>query len=683
MKNNWKKKGIDALSAFRAMRPGTRILIVCAVLAVIAVVSALGFALRLRNSAYAAKDDLKAVIVCLAQQDAEGAEEKTAELEKDAARMEKLLSSPMGRIAAHTPGIRTEMAAVRKISAVVNSATAEFLRPCVTLMREYPLSGLRKAGGGLDYSLAGVYIDFAAEKRQELIHLSDELAELAAMPYGRLESRIGGLRKDMETLRQITAFASDMVEDLLKPGIDLLRSHPSISQGINQNGVDLRMLSIFLDFAEEKLPYIRTLLEKLSEIDLERFDNHGELQAVRGKVDRLLELYEQSLDYQPLIRAFIGSGEDKLYLFAAQNSSEIRSSGGFPGSVGTIRIRDGVLQIEDFKPVNTVLSFNGSPETQISYNEIMLFGDWFLAPRDADFCPDFERVAEIWAVAYREMNGEEVDGVISATPAIIQRLLSVAGAVELSDGTVLDGTNATKALEYDLYYRYFGYGSLEGQGNEITDTLFAEAAKKVMAKTMGSIGIQSAPAYFELLKESAKDRTLMLWMADEDEQELVRRVGLDCGLNRDPSHPQAGIYFALTNPGRMGWFLDMEPSAELLETHEDGSRTYAVHLDMRNVMTQEEYNSASRYISGKGASGVVTGYLYLFAPAGGTIGTVKCSDRSFYFYPGEYHGLELQYYQHIFINYGFAITIDYTITTAPGEQEDLSFSMTPTLQAYR
>ena len=133
----------------------------------------------------------------------------------------------------------------------------------------------------------------------------------------------------------------------------------------------------------------------------------------------------------------------------------------------------------------------------------------------------------------------------------------------------------------------------------------------------------------------------------------------------------------------MGWFLNMDPSAELVRENEDGSKTYAIHLDMRNMMTEQELRAASYYIAGSGTRGVITGYLYLFAPAGGTIGEIDCSFRNAFFQADDYHGLDLLYTHQIWLTPGSALTVDYTVTTAPCEQEALAFSMTPTLQAYR
>ena len=640
---------------------------------------ALHFVREVKTSAYKARDDLKATLACAVKQDIDGAEAAAAELESDAARLDALLSSKTGQLAAKTPFVETEMSALHKLSSVLDSSLDSLLKPGLALMREHPIG---QGGESMIPSLM-YYVDFAQEKSAALMDFSEQMDELSAMPCGLLEKRMSKYRSSLQTAGRLSRYAAALTEELLKPGVDLLREYPLEALKTEDGGIRVELIGCYLDFVDEKMPAIRALVDKLDTFELSSFDNSGRLQRYLDTAHALLDQYEQSLKYQPLIRAFIGNGENRLYLFAAQNSSEIRASGGFPGSVGTIRIRDGVLKVEDFHPVTDVLYFYQSPETEISLDEIAIFGDWFRAPRDADFCPDFERVAEIWAVAYKEKIGESVDGVLSATPAIIQRLLAVTGEITLSDGTVLNGENATRMLEYELYYHYFSYGSNEGAGNEISDALFAETAETVMKRMMGELGVKNAGKLLPVLEQCAADRTLMLWMKDENEQTLVREAGLACGLNSDPAKPEAGIYFSLTNPSRMGWFFDMDPSVELLETMEDGSRKYAVHLELRNVMTQQELDSAASYISGKGVRGAVTGYLYLFAPAGGTLGNVRCSDRSAWFVAANYHGLDLQYYHQVWLNPGNELTVDFIITTAPCEQAELALSMTPTLQDYR
>ena len=512
---------------------------------------------------------------------------------------------------------------------------------------------------------------------------TESLKNLLDSPLGQFSAKIPGLRTEMSSASYLLTLAGDASESLLKPFAALQREHP-ISELKKDGGFDTVLMRSYLDFAEEKMPEIEQLTASLLKVDLGIFDRGGKIAGYREKLEKLIASYHSYERYIPLARAFLGDGEDRLYFFAAQNSSEIRSSGGFPGSVGVVRIQDGILRIGDFGTVTGVISFYNTEEMNLTYTERMLSNGWISnGPRDADFMPDFERVAEIWSLAYKAQNGEKPDGVISATPAIIQRLLGVLGEIQLSDGTVLNGDNAVKALEYDLYYRYMDANSDTGEGNRITDGLFAETVELLMEKLSFSGNISQALQIASVMEESAADRTLMLWFPNEEKQQLVRDLGLACSLNKDPSRPEAGVYFSLADPGRMGWFLNMDAEAEETEVHEDGSRTYTITVTLTNVMTPDELAAASSYIKGKDHPGRVYGYLYLFAPAGGTISSVSCSDDINRFHSAEYRGLSLYYTHSISIGIDESLTLRYTVTTAPGEQEPLVFSMTPTLQNYR
>ena len=57
-------------------------------------------------------------------------------------------------------------------------------------------------------------------------------------------------------------------------------------------------------------------------------------------------------------------------------------------------------------------------------------------------------------MAYEAKHGESVDGVLSLTPTIIQKVLRISGPITLPDGTELNGDNAVSVLQYELYYKY-------------------------------------------------------------------------------------------------------------------------------------------------------------------------------------------------------------------------------------
>lgn len=676
-----KKVKRDKAAMQRDLKRKKRALIVCIILIVGILASGAAFGLALRSRAYAVKSDVKVLLKNIAAQNIEASERSLDSLETDAARLGSLLDSIPGRIASATPGIRKEMAVANALSDVANEAPEKLLRPLVELMEQHPLTALKGEDGELDLAVIAPYVDFASDRREEIYELSEKLNAVQEMPFGLIDRLMPNLRTEVKLAAQVSQFLPELTDELLKPAIELLQEYPLGELKTENGGFNLAVINSYIDFIEGKASSLTALLGRLENLDLGELDRNGTLNAICDRISDSLKTYERASRFLPVLKAFLGSGEDKAYLFAAQNSSEIRASGGFPGAMSIVRVRNGELIVEDFSTVTEMLYFYGSPESEITSEEVKLFSDWFLAPRDADFCPDYERVAGIWRVGYEKKHGERVDGVISATPAIIQRLLAILGEVTLSDGSVLNGENAVHVLEYELYYRYMSISDNIRAGNATTDALFAETAKTVLSRLTDNFNIKDALAYLDILEDSVEDRTLMLWFADEESQELVRAAGLDGGLDRDPAKPHVGIYFGLNNPSRLGWFLDIDPQITEIEQREDGSRVYSVTVSFTNTLTQDELNRASHYIVGT-ARGLVKGLIHFFAPAGGTISEVS-TDSYLRFANAEYHGLELAYSTNIQLWPGQTVSASFEITTAPGEQEALGISMTPTLTAYR
>jgi len=487
------------------------------------------------------------------------------------------------------------------------------------------------------------------------------------------------LRAQLDNIQNILDLADMGITKLLKPLITQLHKYP-MDQLRAEDGINTRWIGSYLDFANAVMPDAEAFMALAEVTDLSLIDKEGKLTGYFELAKTLLEMYQECKDALPLMREFLGVEEDRLYLIAAQNSTEIRASGGFPGSMGTIRITDGVLTMGDFRTVYDVLATYTPSKAKVTSKENKLFHSGLKAPRDADYCPDFERVAYIWSLGYEDKQKELVDGVISLTPCIVQRLLAVMGSqIELFDGTVLNGENATKVLQYDLYYKYFGTEKIKNN-TEIADDLFSDAAKKLMAMLTDNLELSYLPGLLSVAQQSFADRTLMVWMCNEDQQNMIRELGWHGGLNIDPENPQAGVYYSCTIASKMGWFLVMDTQIGDRTQNEDGSYTYPITVTFSNAITDGEIKAASEYITG-GKGGSIIGSAYFFAPAGGTVGNFAASNGK-NIKNEEYHDLQLGYMLSFQIKPGQEVVVTYYVTTAPGVETPLIFSKTPTVQDY-
>lgn len=564
---------------------------------------------------------------------------------------------------------------------------AERSVPAETEAKELSVTDLLKAvftlKGDLEKSLEDLLDqnpDAAAAGLQAVSEKSLTVRRSLNATITNLGNEMPAITNQLENIRNVLGLIDMLSEQILQPAITMVRDNP-LDELSTEDGIRVDLLGKYIDFADGLMPAVDALVAQAQTVDLSIVDSDGDLTSKLEKANRLLAFYKQDPAIFTTLKTMLGVNGDRTYVLAAQNSAEIRASGGFPGAIGVIRIQNGILTIQDFQKVYDILSSNTPTEAKITSQETNLFHGGLSAPRDADYCPDFERVAYIWALGYEARQSEAVDGVISVTPVVVQRLLNVMEQeVTLFDGLTIDGRNACRVLQYDLYYKYFG-NQYVANAATLTDQLFADAAKKTMILLQDNMDGQRLSGYLYAAKESVADRTTMIWMRDEAEQTIIRSLGLNGGLNSNPEKPEAGIYVNCVVASKMGIFFEMDTKAGKRIQNSDGSYTYPITVTFRNTITKDEINTASAYITG-GSDGYYSGSAYFFAPAGGTVGNFS-SDGQVYIQEDEYHDLQLGYLRSFLIAPGKSLTITYDVTTAPGVEEELVISRTPTLQDYR
>lgn len=483
-----------------------------------------------------------------------------------------------------------------------------------------------------------------------------------------------------ESICELIDVADMAIPEILLPAIDLLEAHP-VSELSVGDGFDMKLIGVYIDFAESVMPKLEQLMDAAASIDFSIVDSEGKIAVYLEKAKVLLDSYHENPEILSMLQAMLGTEEDRRYLIAVQNPSEIRASGGFPGFMGMLEIEDGILTLGEFSSVTNFLTTWPPKDIRITQEERELFHylSGIQNPRDADLCPDFARVGHIWASSYEERHKEPIAGVISITPHIVQRLLAAADTeIVLSDGLVLNGENAIKVLIHDIYFKYYNRQQYHPDKHAVSDLLFAEAAEKTMKMLTGDISASQLLAYLPVMKESVEDRTLMLWMRDEKEQTFIADMGWSGELNRDPQNPEAGIYVSMVSASKMGWFLLMDTEIGERTRNADGSYTYPITVTFTNNITQEENLAADSELSG-GLGGGMYGVAYFFAPAGGSVGNFTATNGQ-NITGKTYNGMTLGFTDRFLIKPNEPITVTYTVTTAPGVETPLAISKTPTGQ---
>ncbi len=606
-------------------------------------------------------------------------------LDNNAVEIREMLSQKEWAILSKIPIIGQNIEAENKLVDVMQGTSDDLLKPAADYLSQAPLSGLET---GLSFETEGSdlsdKLDIYADMLDELVPKAEQLIEdFGAIPsftIPEMEEQVSEFRGTVASFSGIVPQLDGISDTVLRPIADTMRETP-LSSIKAEIGVNVIALSTYLDLIESVQPG----LEGLSET-LDSGKDNESIAGISEKLTPALDLISSMDEYIPVLRTMIGDGSDRAYLMVAQNTAEYRASGGFPGSVGMMIIQGGVLSAGQFAPVANYIPEYANYPFYTTDLENRLF-TWIADSkiRDAGWNPHFPVVGQIWAAGFRDMYGIDVNGVIALTPHIIQDLLSVSGPVTLSNGVELNGQNATKVLQHDLYYSF--YTDANYTSEDYINGLFAETAESTVHSIIANLELDRMTDYFKVFKEAAEDRTLMIWMADAAEQQSIVNAGYSGSLNIDPEKPEIGVFYSVLDGDKVGWFVGIDTVIGDGVQNSDGTISYPVEVTLSDRLTAEmiaEYHANNPLNIGNligSYDGALNSLIYFFAPAGGTISDLANS-AGLEGITGEYNGLQLGSYLEFMVAPDSSVVFTFTITTAPGVTEVPVVKTTPLLQDY-
>lgn len=542
--------------------------------------------------------------------------------------------------------------------------------------------------------------DFASanSSARQLRSVASQMNEDLSSPLWSVASVLPVVGSDIQGVRTIASVLDEASANALVPLTAALQQTP-MDDLVADGTIDVASLSILLSAIEDAAPAMQSCTEKLDALpDM----NIAQLQSVVGpakeKLDGVNDAFQAAAGIAPIAADLLGANGDRTYLLAAQNSAELRASGGFPGSVGTLTISDGHISLGDFTTVYDMLNEDTSSSVAITDEEKTLFYGCTRYSWDNSYNPDFSRVGQIWAASYNERHNTQVDGVISMSPSVVQKLLSSLGTtVTLADGTELNGSNATKVLEHDLYWKYLSEeATVSGSaGADITDALFSQAAGLTFDKVLNDFDSSTLTALSGVLVEGMGDREVMVWMSDSSEQSAMEGIGatgtLDAAAQQEPT---LGVFSNIWLASKLGWWLGIDTKVGSAQTSADGTRTYHVVTTLTNYLTSAEIAKGGSYImSSVDSSGQIDPFVYFYAPAGGMIENIKASNGA-QLAQAEYKGLQVFYsanagadfnapYPDFPLGAGDEVTVTYDVVLPANVSGELQLASMPTLQQYR
>jgi len=257
---------------------------------------------------------------------------------------------------------------------------------------------------------------------------------------------------------------------LLNPSVD---ANKSASVGVIMEDFKRSLLA-----SEKNLSKASALVEDVDPglLPEEKRESFSEFQS---KLPELKNIVSDAVEYADFLEEFVGSRGIKQYLILFQNNSELRPTGGFPGTYAVVTFKDGRLVgflVDDVYNLDGQLKENYIPPTPLQH----ITPTWGM--RDANWFIDFSTSAQKVMEFFNKEAGYGVDGVITMSPRIISDILKVVGPIEMPEyGLVINSDNFLSTIQEEVEY---------GDNRKQPKKVVVDMAPKFVEKVYSSDSLQ-------------------------------------------------------------------------------------------------------------------------------------------------------------------------------------------------
>lgn len=512
---------------------------------------------------------------------------------------------------------------------------------------------------------------------QKIEGLSSSMEEETSSPLWGAATLIPVVGSDISSVRTLASVAHDLSSKVVTPAAQGL-SDITMKSVFSDGKIDVATVQTLCDTVSSFQPEIDSATKRVDALRTPHLDQLKEpLRKAKLALDELDTAAADAAAVAPTLPAMLGANGARHYLVIAQNNSEIRSTGGFPGSRMLMTVDNGQIELGSFEAVGDHFDRGTIPLTDEEYhvvNDIMQTGATF-APGDVNAVPSFPRAAQLMKWCWEAEGNDTVDGVVAIDPVFLQSLLSLVGGVTTEDGTVVDGANAAEVLLNKTYYL----------PTDKQDPFFAEVADLAMHKVMSSLGSVSMTDLAKTVEDGVSQGRFLVYMDNAGEESAIVSLGAEGEVNQDAQNPVTGFYIYDKTGSKLDWYLDMRSSVSTPTTNADGTKSYQVTVTLHNTTTLEQMeNELPSYITGLTPEvhhySMITSFMAM-APAGGTISDFKVdADEVNSESEATLYGNDV-WAGYVNIYPSATATFTYTVTTAAGAN-DLSIWTTPTGRSF-
>jgi hypothetical protein len=371
--------------------------------------------------------------------------------------------------------------------------------------------------------------------------------------------------------------------------------------------------------ASSELAAAREALEKVRIEDIPE-DKRDKFVQAKARLPQALEGMDALVENGHLFSELLGGNGPRKYLFLFQNNHEMRATGGFIGSYGLVDVSsDGRIR-------NFFVDGIFNPDGQLKEDIVppspiqKVSAAWSL--HDSNWFPDFPVSAEKAVFFYEKSGGPTVDGVITLTPTVVQKLLRLTGPIPMEKyGATLDADNFMERVQYEVEV---DYDKEENRPKQI----LADLAPVLMDRLLNASDMRTAAGTLEVFEEGLREKHILFYSRNREIQALIDRLGWSGRILDAPRD-----YLSVVNSNVNGYKTDgviEEKIEHRAEIREDGSVVDTVAVTRRHTGGFKDHEWWNR---------VNADYMRVYVPKGSRLLSVEGQTREIVDPPVDYDRL--------------------------------------------
>jgi hypothetical protein len=364
-------------------------------------------------------------------------------------------------------------------------------------------------------------------------------------------------------------------------------------------------------------PEVTRLADEISAVQ----ESSALIGPVRDGVDQVAEVMQAASPMLQLVPELLGAEGERNYLLVFQNNAESVGLGGSAASQTMINADQGALEIT--RQANSLSYANNTAvDVPVPQSALDLYSEYLIDHINTSASrPDFPTMASIVRAFWqRDIDPQQVDGVVSIDPIALARILRATGPIQLSTGDELTEHNAVDLLLNGVYMRW---GALSQ--SYLVDEFFASAATKIFEKI--AAGDFDPKDMVWAVGAGIDNGNIMFWSAHEDVQQEIAPLRVSGILPQSNDEATAvGVYFRDESMSKIDYY--MKSAIDVTESCADGRRTFTTATTLHMDIPQAQADLLPAYVrSGHWGSSQFRTQVYVYGPPGTTVESVQVDGR--------------------------------------------------------